>query len=149
MASEDFRVVDSFRTVETFGGIDSQDVQRVIVQTIPTGVSFGVQFTANDATFNDPDALARAAAAIAQPYAGYVDEALSTPGVAGIYSYENFSPSNTIEDRWVVTITSTSGNLSTERDIARIDIRPERFPAILAQTQASLDALEDAGRKRN
>jgi len=145
VASDLYTVVDSFRTVETFGGLDSRDVQRTIVQTVPTGVAFGVQFTANEATFNDAQLLADATAAIARPYAGYVDAALSTPGVVGLYAYETFTPSQTVEDRWVVTIASTSGNTTTTRDIARIDIRPERFPAILEQTQASLDALEASG----
>ena len=145
MASNAYKVVDAFRTVETFGGLDSVDVQRVIVQAVPSGVAFGVQFTANERTFNDPNLLAIAVGDIASPYAGYVDDALNTPGVIGLYGYSDFTPSNTQEDRWVVTITSTSGNLSTTRDIAFIDIRPERFPAILEQTQASLDALEASG----
>jgi len=145
VASDDYRVVDSFRTVETFGGLDSRDVQRVIVQAVDSGVAFGVQFTANEETFNDPERLGRATEAIARPYAGYVNDAMATRGVAGIYAYENFTPSQTIEDRWVVTILSTSGDTSTAIDIARIDIRPERFPAILAQTQAGLDAIETSG----
>lgn len=140
-----FAVVDSYRTVETFGGLDSQDVQRVIVRAIPSNVAFGVQFTANEATFNDPSLLARATAAIAGPYADYVNAALETPGVAGIYSYDDFNASNTVESRWVVTITDDTGNLSTQRDIAFIEIRPERFPAIVQQTQASLNALAAAG----
>ena len=32
-----YQVVDSFRTVETFGGLDSRDVQRVIVRALPSG----------------------------------------------------------------------------------------------------------------
>ncbi len=145
MASDAYQVVDSYRTVATFGGLASQDVQRVIVQTIPTGISFGVQFTLSPTAFNDPNLVALATEGIARPYAGYVDAAISTPGVAGIYGYEDFTPSNEQENRWVVTITSSSGNLSTQRDIPFIDIRPERFPAILEQTQASLDALEASG----
>ncbi len=145
MASDAYQVVDSYRTVATFGGLSSQDVQRVIVQAIPSGVSFGVQFTANAQTFNDPQLLALATEGIARPYAGYVDDAINDPNVAGIYGYEDFTPSNEQENRWVVTITSTSGNLSTQRDIPFIDIRPERFPAIRDQTVASLDALEASG----
>jgi hypothetical protein len=140
-----YDVLDSYRTVETFGGLDSQDVQRVIVRAVPSGVSFGVQFTANEATFNDPAALGRATAAIAGPYVEYVNTAMSTPGVAGVYSYDDFSASNTIETRWVVTITSTDGTLSTQRDIPFIDIRPERFPPIVSQTVASLDSLQTSG----
>ena len=145
MSRNAYRVVDSFRTVETFGGLDSKDVQRVIVQAEPSLVSFGVQFTANEQTFNSPQLLADATAAIATPYAGYVDDVMNTDGVIGLYGYSDFTPSNTQEDRWVVTITSTSGNLSTTRDIAFIDVRPERFPAIFDQTRASLDALEASG----
>ena len=137
-----YNVVDSYRTVETFGGLDSQDVQRVIVTSVPSNVAFAVQFTANEATFNDPNALARATAAIAEPYSEYVEAAMQTAGVAGIYAYDDTNPSNTIESRWVVTITSTDGTLSTQRDIQFIDIRPERFPAIVQQTQASLDTLQ-------
>jgi hypothetical protein len=140
-----YEVVDSFRTVETFGGLDSRDVQRVIVRAIPSGVAFGVQFTANEATFNDPAALGRATAAIAGPYVEYVNTALATPGVTGIYSYDDFNASNTVESRWVVTITSTDGTLSTQRDLAFIDIRPERFPQIVTATQASLDQLQASG----
>src|SRR6476469_7308341 len=97
-----YQIVDSFRTVETFGGLDSRDVQRVIIRAIPSGVSFGIQFTANDSTFNEPDKLARATAAIAEPYVEYIDAALAKPGVAGLYSYEDFDASNTVENRWVV-----------------------------------------------
>jgi len=140
-----YQVVDSFRTVETFGGLDSRDVQRVIVRALPSGVSFGVQFTANEATFNDPDRLARATAAIAEPYVEYIDAAMLTPGVTGLYSYEDFNASNTVENRWVVTITSTDGEVSTQRDIPFTAIRPENFPAIVEQTQASLDALRASG----
>ena len=145
MASDLYAVVDSFRAVETFGGLDSRDVQRVVVQAQPSGIAFAVQFTANQDTFDNPDKLAAATAAIAKPYASYVDAAMATPGVLGIYAYSTFTPSQTQEDRWVVTIASTSGETRTEVDIARIDIRPERFPAILAKTQAGLDAIEASG----
>ena len=140
-----YQVVDSFRTVETFGGLDSRDVQRVIVRALPSGVAFGVQFTANEQTFNDPEKLGRATAAIAEPYVEYIDAALAKPGVAGLYSYEDFSASNTVENRWVVTITSTDGELSTQRDIAFTAIRPENFSAIVDETTASLDALQTSG----
>jgi len=140
-----YQVVDSFRTVETFGGLDSRDVQRVIVRALPSGVAFGVQFTANEKTFKDPEKLGRATAAIAEPYVEYIDAALLKPTVKGLYSYEDFNASNTVENRWVVTITSTDGELSTQRDIAFIDIRPERFPEIVDETTASLDALQVSG----
>ena len=140
-----YQVVDSYRTVETFGGLDSQDVQRVIVTSVPSNVAFAVQFTANEQTFNDPSALARATATLAEPYSEYVEAALQTAGVVGIYAYDDTNPSNTIESRWVVTITSTDGTLSTQRDIQFIDIRPERFPAIVQQTTAALDQLQASG----
>lgn len=145
MASEAYVVVDSYRTVQTFGGLDSQDVQRVIVQAQPSGVAFGVQFTANEQTFDDPERLAAATRAIAGPYAGYVDDALSDPHVQGIYSYDDFNASNQQESRWVVTIASTSGNTTTQADIQFIDIRPERFPAIVDKYVAGLDAIEQSG----
>jgi hypothetical protein len=141
-----YQVVDSFRTVETFGGLDSRDVQRVIVRALPSGVSFGVQFTANEQTFNDPEMLGRATAAIANPYVGYIDEALAMPTVSGIYSYEDFNASNTVENRWVVTITSNDGTLSTQRDIAFTDIIPERLEPIVRATTATLEALQGSGR---
>ena len=140
-----YRVVDSYRTVETYGGLDSVDVQRVVVASLPSNVAFAVQFTANEQTFNDPHLLAAATADIAEPYSEYAETALATPGVAGLYSYDDFNASNSIESRWVVTITSTDGALSTTRDIPFVGIRPENFPALVEQTQASLDALAASG----
>lgn len=141
-----YEVVDSYRTVETFGGLDSRDVQRVLIRALPSGVTFYVQFTANAQTFDDPERLGRATAAIADPYVGYVNEAMTTPGVTGIYSYDDFNASNAVETRWVVTVASSDGNLTTTVDLPFIDIRPERFPPIVAKTQAGLDAIAASGR---
>jgi hypothetical protein len=140
-----YDVFDSYRTVETFGGLDSQDVQRVGIRAQPSGVSFYVQFAPNAATFDDPERLGRATAAIAAPYVEYVNAAMLTPGVTGIYSYDDFNASNSVETRWVVTITSTDGQINTTRDIPFTAIRPEFFPAIFSTTTASLDALQRSG----
>jgi hypothetical protein len=140
-----YDVFDSYRTVETFGGLDSQDVQRSGIRALPSGVSFYVQFAPKASSFADPELLARETAAIAAPYVEYVNAAMLTPGVTGIYSYDDFNASNSVETRWVVTITSTDGALNTTRDIPFTAIRPENFPAIVAQTTASLDALQTSG----
>src|SRR4051794_21254032 len=102
-----YEVVDSYRTVETFGGLDSRDVQRVLIRALPSGVTFYVQFTANAETFNSPERLGRATAALADPYVEYVNAAMETPGVTGIYSYDDFNDSNNLETLWVVTIASS------------------------------------------
>lgn len=147
MASDLFEVLDSYRTVETLGGLETVDVQRVVVRALPSGVAFGIHFTMDEAKLNDPDLLARATASLARPYALGVDTVVNMPGVAGVYSYSDFTPSQQIEDRWVVTITSTSGNLSTTRDLPFYTFRhPENFEPILAETRAALDQLEAAGR---
>lgn len=141
-----YEVFDSYRTVETFGGLDSQDVQRVGVRAVPSGVAFYVQFTANEKTFNDPEMLGRATAAVAGPYVEYANEAVALDEVAGLYSYDDFNASNTIETRWVVTITSSDGTLSTQRDIAFTDLIPDRLEPIVRATSASLNALKASGR---
>jgi hypothetical protein len=140
-----YEVFDSYRTVETFGGLDSRDVQRSGIRALPSGVSFYVQISPNAATFADEDRLARATAAVAEPYVEYVNAAMMLPGVTGIYSYDDFNASNAVETRWVVTIASSDGDLTTTRDIPFTAIRPENFPAIVQQTQASLNALQASG----
>ena len=140
-----YTVIDSYRTVQTFGGLASQDVQRVTVASIPSSIAFPVQFTANEQTFDSPSLLAEATAAIAEPYSEYAEDAYARPEVTGLYAYDAPNASNTIEVRWVVTITDPGTQVSTERDIAFIDIRPERFPAVVDQTMAALTALAASG----
>lgn len=145
MASDAYQVVDSYRTVETYGGLDSRDVQRVIVRAIPSSVAFGFHFSALQSTFADPALLADAIDEIARPYAGYVDAVINTPGVLGLYGYEDFNASLQQENRWVVTFGHDPGGPSVQRDIAFTDVLPDRFPAIAAAALASLDAILGAG----
>jgi len=145
MASDAYTIVDAYDTVVTYGALASRDAYEAVILATPSNVAFPVRIVVNDNTRNDPAMLGRAIGDVAQPYAGYVDRALSLPNVTGLYSVTNFNDSNQQVDTWVVTVSSTSGNLTKQLSIPFTSLIPDRLGPLVEQATADLDALETQG----
>jgi hypothetical protein len=140
-----YAIDDSYRTIETLGGIGTRDVQQVIARALPSNVSFPLRVTLTPALLAHPDAVVARVQEIAGRRSGYVANALEVPGVVGVYAIQEFTASNQQEDHWVLTIDSTSGATQTTRSITFRQIVPSKLNPIVAKVRASLDAIEASG----
>lgn len=140
-----YAVDDSYRTIETLGGLGTRDVQQVIARALPSNVSFPLRVTLTPKLLADPGGVAEAVSEIASRRSGYVAYALEVPGVTGMYAVQEFTPSNQQEDHWVLTIESTSGMTQTTRSITFRQIVPSQLVPIVRKVRAALDAIEAGG----
>lgn len=140
-----YAIDDSYRTIETLGGVGTRDVQQVIARALPSNVSFPLRVTLTPALLANPAGVTEQVAEIASRRSGYVAAALAVPGVIGMYAIQEFTPSNQQEDHWVLTISSTSGLTQTTRSITFRQIVPSQLVPIVDAVRASLDAIEASG----
>ena len=140
-----YAIDDSYRTIETLGGVGTRDVQQVIARALPSNVSFPLRVTLTPALLAHPADVVEKVAEIASRRSGYVAFALSVPGIIGMYAIQEFTPSNQQEDHWVLTISSTSGLTQTTRSITFTQIVPSKLIPIVEAVRSSLDAIETGG----
>ena len=145
MASNAYEIIDANDTVITSGPLAARNAYEAIVLALPSGVAFPVRVVVNEQTRNDPAMLAAAIGDVASPYAGYVDDALQRPEVAGVYAIQDTNASLTVVDMWVVTVSSTSGNLTKTVTIPFTSLIPDRLGPIVEKARADLDTLETSG----
>jgi hypothetical protein len=140
-----YAVDDSYRTIETLGGVGTRDVQQVIARALPSNVSFPLRVTLTPALLANPAGVTEQVSEIASRRSGYVAFALSVPGVIGMYAIQEFTASNQQEDHWVLTISSTSGLTQTTRSITFRQIVPSKLVPIVDAVRSQLDAMEAGG----
>lgn len=140
-----YELVDSFRTVETLGGVSSRDVQEGIFRAVPSGITFPARVPI-PAGATDTALLLAKLGAIAAARSGYIGQALLIPGVVGMYAVQQFDASNQQMDVWVVTVSSTSGLTTTTIEQPFRDFYPE-LQAKVPPVRAALDQLEATGRQ--
>lgn len=139
-----YAIDDSFRTIETLGGLDTRPVQQVIARALPSNVSFPLRVTLTPQLLSHPDQVNAKVDEIASRRSGYVAFALGVAGVIGMYAVQEFTPSNQQEDHWVLTISSTSGLTQTQRSITFTQIVPSQLEPIVAAVRGALDGMEAA-----
>lgn len=137
-------LVDSHQTVETLGGTTARDVQEAIFMATASGVTFPVRVPLTTANRADRTLLKTQLLNIAATRAGYVAQALMIPGVVGLYATQQVNASNEIEDHWIVTVESGSGQSTTTIDVPFRNFVPA-LEQLVPPAVAGLDELEAVG----
>lgn len=129
-----YKVLSANATVELVGGDQTQDVQQLTLQAIPSGAVFPVRVPLAGFT---PEAVT----AKAEPLAAALNALAADPGVSAVSVVQDVNAAGQLEDRVTVTVTTGDGQLSTAVDAPLGDALRGTLDAKIAAALANLEAV--------
>lgn len=143
MAAYSFLIAEP--TVQVLSPEIIRDAQRVSAQAAKSGVVFSLLFAPYP---TDPDGnviwTPEAIASQLSDWAGTWDTNAAVPGVLGIALSQDIDAAGLLKDVALVTVSSTSGNSTTQLNLYPADFFPDTFAPRVAAARAQLDAVEAA-----
>lgn len=130
-----YTILASGPDVELQGSTDVRDVQAVTVQARPSNVIFTLRFL--------PEAYVPAIVAnLCGSFAGYFNELVKIPGVAGVSTFQDIDAADQLQDVMRITVRSTSGITSFPVDEPQFGRRLDYLAPEIAAKVSELDAIE-------
>lgn len=116
--------------------------QEVTARAKPSGVIFPVRVPIVDPLLFSGDALAELVREQVDSVATIVNDYAQAPGFVGMQVFQDVTVANQLQDKEVVTVSSTSGRSTTTIERNFLGQDPQEFAAMVAEARHGLDLIE-------
>jgi hypothetical protein len=133
--ADTFTVVTQYPTLEFLGGTQTQDVMAVGYRTVSHGVYFEVRIPRAGYTTSNVHSTGMG-------YTSLIEGFFQNPNVVGVEWTQSPTPAGELQDVYVVTVASDSGNSTAQLSVPASQLAPELYLPKIEHLAETLNATE-------